>query len=293
MKYLKRIWLVTTDHLEDGLWFREMEDFKVGMNYVAVQVSRSRVVVLAFILMSNHVHFVLYGTREDVLAFIYGFKARYSRYLQRKYGLPEFLRDYGVDLQEIPEDDGHESPERAIAYVQMNSVAANICLHASQYPWGSGNAFFNAAPAKGRPLGTLSARAKRRILHCACDLPDTWLLGDDGYILPSSYLNIRYVEQLYRTPKRMNFFLVNSSKAKKRLGAGEAELPSFRDQTILSVLPDLCWSLFGKPGFNDLSESEQSEMLRQLRYRFGSQVNQLARVTGLSYDAAARLLDSL
>ena len=105
---------MTTDHLVDGLWFREMEDFKVGMNYVAVQASRSRVVVLAFILMSNHVHFVLYGTREDVLAFIYGFKTRYSRYLQRKYGLPEFLRDYGVDLQEIPEDDGQDGlvPER-------------------------------------------------------------------------------------------------------------------------------------------------------------------------------------
>ena len=293
MKYTKRIWLVTTDHLEDGLWFREMEDFKVGMNYVAVQVSRSRVVVLAFILMSNHVHFVLYGTREDVLAFIHGFKTRYSRYLQRKYGLQEYLRDTGLDLQEIPEDDGQESLERAIAYVQMNSVAANICLNASQYPWGSGDAFFNPAPKKGRPLKELSVRARRRILHCVCELPDSWVLGDEGYILPSSYLNVKYVEQLFRTPRRMNFFLVNSSKAKKRLGAAGSELPSFQDQTILSVLPDLCRTLFGKSGFSELSESEQPEMLRQLRFRFGCQVNQLSRVTGLSYDAAARLLDSI
>ena len=284
---------MTTDHLEDGLWFREMEDFKVGMNYVAVQVSRSRVVVLAFILMSNHVHFVLYGTREDVLAFIHGFKTRYSRYLQRKYGLQEYLRDTGLDLQEIPEDDGQESLERAIAYVQMNSVAANICLNASQYPWGSGDAFFNPAPKKGRPLKELSVRARRRILHCVCELPDSWVLGDEGYILPSSYLNVKYVEQLFRTPRRMNFFLVNSSKAKKRLGAAGSELPSFQDQTILSVLPDLCRTLFGKSGFSELSESEQPEMLRQLRFRFGCQVNQLSRVTGLSYDAAARLLDSI
>ncbi|MBR1577648.1 MAG: hypothetical protein IJ653_03580 [Bacteroidales bacterium] len=293
MKYMKKVWLVTTDHLEDGLWFREMEDFKVGMNYVAVQVSRSRVVVLAFILMSNHVHFVLYGTREDVLAFIHGFKARYSRYLQRKYGLQEHLRDNDLDLQEIPEDDGQESLERAIAYVQMNSVAANICLHASQYPWGSGDAFFNPAPKKGRPLGALSIRSKRRILHCACELPDHWTLCDEGYILPSSYLNIKYVEQRFQTPRRMNYFLVNSSKAKRRLGAGGSELPSFRDQTILSVLPDLCRTLFGKSGFEDLSETEQPEMLRQLRFRFGCQVNQLARVTGLSYDTAARLLDGI
>ena len=38
MKNEKKIWLVSTDHLEDGLWFREEDDFKVGMNYVAVQV---------------------------------------------------------------------------------------------------------------------------------------------------------------------------------------------------------------------------------------------------------------
>ena len=55
----KKIWLVSTDHLEEGLWFREEEDFKVGMNYVAVQVSQSGVTILAFILMSNHVHFIL------------------------------------------------------------------------------------------------------------------------------------------------------------------------------------------------------------------------------------------
>lgn len=106
MRNEKKIWLVTTDHLEDRLWFRVEDDFKAGMNLVAVQASLSDVIVLAFILMSNHVHFVLYGTREEVLAFIHGFKMRYARYLQLKYDLREFLRRNGVDLREIPEDEG-------------------------------------------------------------------------------------------------------------------------------------------------------------------------------------------
>ena len=293
MRNEKRIWLVTTDHLEDRLWFREEDDFKAGMNLLAAQVSRSAVIILAFILMSNHVHFVVYGTREDVLAFIHGFKMRYARYLQRKYGLQEFLRRNGVDLKEIADGDNQEALERVIAYVQMNSVAANICSHPSQYPWGSGGAFFNASPVRGSRLGDMSVRARRHILHCAIDLPADWLLSEEGYILPASYLNVKYVEELFRTPRRMNYFLASSSKAKNRLSSGETELPSFRDQTILSVLPDLCRALFGKASFSALTVPEQIEMLRQLRFRFSSNINQLARVTGLSYDAAARLLDSV
>ena len=65
---MKMIYLLSTDHFEDSLWFRDEEDFKVAMNYVAIQaVCSPDVVVLAFILMSNHVHFVLLGTRRRSL----------------------------------------------------------------------------------------------------------------------------------------------------------------------------------------------------------------------------------
>ena len=40
-----------------------------------------------------------------------------------------------------------------------------------------------------------------------------------------------------------------------------------------------------------LSESQLVELLRQLRYRFSAGADQLARVTGLSYEQAARSLD--
>lgn len=289
MKNERKIWLVTTEHLEDGLWFRDTADFIVGMNYVGVQVAVSGVIVLVFILMSNHVHFILYGTREEVLAFIHGFKMRFSRHLHNKYGLKESLRRNGVDLRELPEED--DTLERAIAYVQMNCVAANICSHPSQYPWGCGSCFFNTVPRNGIRLGALSARAKRRLLHCAVDLPDDWVLTEDGFILPASYMNVKYVEELFQTPKRMNHFLQYSSKARKRIESGEASLPAFRDQVVLSALPDLCRTLFGKPFFRELADPERAEILRQLRFRFSCNIDQLARVSGLAYEAVARLLD--
>ena len=290
---MRKLWLVTTEHLKVGLWFRDEEDFKVGMNFVAIQAHLSPVVVHSFILMSNHVHFVLAAeSQEDAEAFIDALKHRYSLYLRHKYGIKEFLRGNGVKADRLfPED---EDPEKAIAYVQMNCVAANICSHPSQYPWGTGNLYFNPTKPVGRPLGSLSKRARKRLLHTDIDtLPVHWLVNGDGYILPQNYVDIASVEACFRTPKRMNWFLANSSKAKKRVSAPDEHLPAFRDQVILAAIPDLCQSLFGKSAFSQLTQDEQIEFLRQLRFRFSANVNQIARVCGLTYEEAARLMDSV
>ncbi len=290
---MKRIYMLSTEHLENGLWFREEEDFKVAMNYVAIEAARHpEVAVLAFTLMSNHVHFVQKGERERVEDFVNSFKRRYSMYMQLKYGIREFLRNNGLDIKFIPYED--EAPERVIAYVQMNCVAAGICAHPSQYPWGSGNAFFCSTPLRGKRIGELSARARMKLLHSESDaVPKDWMVGDEGYVLPENYLSIREIETLFHSPKRMNYFLTSSSKAKKRLEIADEKLPAFRDQTILSALPDLCMSLFRKESFRQLLPEEQSEFARQIRFRFSADATQIARVCGITYAQAAALLDAL
>ncbi len=288
---MRKLWLVTTDHLEEDLWFRDDEDFRVGMNLVAVQAACCPdVVVLAFILMSNHVHFVLSGSRWAVEAFVQQFKHRYSIYYSRRWGIREFLRLNGVDFKEIPYED--EAPERAIAYVQMNCVAANICSHPSQYLYGTGDAFFSQKKVTGPRLGELSARARARLLHTYEALPLKWHLGPEGFIPPYEYVDVGAVEALFRVPKRMNYFLTSSSKARKRLES-EEHLPAFRDQIILAALPDLCRSLFGKDMFQELLQEERTELMRQIRFRFSADVNQIARVCGLSYAEAARMIDGI
>ena len=287
--------------------FKDVEDFKVGMNYVAVQVDKWKVAVLVFILMSNHVHFVLFCTREKSEQFINSYKREYSRYLRLKYGSKEHLRGNGMDIRLVPID--NESLERTLAYVQMNCVAANICGSPADYPWGSGACFFSGpmtgmpyAP-KGlaeagrqssafvtpgtRPLASIKAREQYRLIHSKAVLPGEWLMSDAGYILPSSYVRKDLVENVFGTPKRMNYFLQSSSKAKQRLETGEQSLPAFKDQVIVAALPDLCWSLFRKRQIGELSEEQMVELMRQLRFRFAANVNQIARVTGLSYEHAA------
>jgi len=286
-----QVWLITTDHLTDRLWFRDDEDYKAGMNLVAVLSCLLPVGVLAFILMSNHLHFVLACSREQAELFITEYKRRYAQYLRRKYGIKEFLRGSGVDIR--PLDGRDESQEWGIAYVQMNCVAANICLSPVNYPWGTGNAFFKPGPLPGRPLSTLSGRARKRLLHTDQNRPLDLLVGEEGYILPESYVQIARVESLFRTPGRMNYFLQNSSKAKRRLDSSETEIPSFRDQVVQSAIPDLCHTLFRKRKLEELTRKEQIELFKQLRYRFSSNPYQLARVAGFPYETVVEMLEGM
>jgi len=277
-------WLVTTDHLSDRLWFRDEEDFKMAMNIVAILAATLNVRIISFVLMSNHVHFVLECEEGDAWLFITKLKKRYSQYYWRKYGAKSFLEGNGIDIRPVSFDD--ESLERAIAYVQMNPVAANICLNPEGYPWGSGNAFFNQSPRKGVPFGSVSGREAERIIHCREKLPQDYLISDLGYIDAASYVQIGLVESLFRTPARMNYFLRSSSKA-KRLNEGV----SFTDQIISGAVKNLIATLFHMDSFPELVEVQQAETVRQIKYRFSCDPAQMARVLGISYDEVCRLLE--
>ncbi|SKC56218.1 hypothetical protein SAMN06298215_1673 [Bacteroidales bacterium WCE2008] len=287
MKQEKEFWLVTTGHLEDRLWFREEDDFKVGMNYVAVQAALTDVSILAFILMSNHVHFVLSCSENEAKEFVCIFKKQYGQYYSKKYSSKKLLRLNSVDFRQLSPKD--ESLERGIAYVQMNSVAANICSNSVNYPWGTGNCFFNPSPTNGLMVKNYSLRALRMLTHSHKKLPPDAVIYN-GYVLPTSYIRVKLVESIFRTPRRMNYFLNTSSKARRKT-ASEG-LPAFRDHIILATLPDLCMSLFQKHKQSELSQEELAELAKQLRFRFSSDPHQVARIIGTSYDDISKLLDS-
>lgn len=279
-------WLVTTSHLEDRLWFRDDEDFKYAMNLVAVLSVSFPGKIICFVLMSNHVHFVLQCTRKQAEGFINKFKGMYSRYCTLKYSDSELLRDNDIDIRELSIND--ESFERAVAYVQMNPPVANICLEPGGYAWGTGDTFFKEHRPPYHKAGSMSARALTRLTHSKMPIPPDYLIDQRGFVAPESYVPVEYVETIFRTPNRMTYFLRSSSKAKRM-----KEGPSFKDQSVLAGLKDLCVSMFQVNEMGMLSDSQKSELVRQLRYRFSSDPNQLARVCKLSYEEVCRLLELL
>jgi len=285
MKYF----LASTAHLERSLLFKDNEDFIAAMNFVAIVAFLSGVTVLSFVLMSNHVHFVLICSSEKAEKFINRFKKFYSAYYQRKYGGKEFLRRLKFDIRPLRLED--ESLQKGIAYVIVNPVAANLCLNPAMYPWGTGDTFFNLNPKTGRQLSCFTRNKQRKLLHSKVSLPQSYCVSEEGYILPSSFIPVRQVESLFRTPKGLNHFINNSSKAKIRLEKLAA--PTFSDQLILSACNDLIRSLFRAQCINDLDNYQKGLLLDQLRRRFSADIGQVCRVTGISYSDAAMMIDNL
>lgn len=282
--------MITTDHLCGRIWFRDEEDFRAAMNYAAIVAVLTGVRIVAFVLMSNHVHFIVACDDESrARCFIDRFKLKYGLYFWRRYGVKEHLRENSVHIQAV--DTGEESLERAIAYVQMNPVAAGICQHASLYSWGTGAVFFNQTQPRGTPLHTLSKREQIACFHCKDPVPGHYLLGEDRYILLSSYVNVGFVETLFRSSKRYNYFLATSSKARARLEKDAA--PAFQDKNVLAGAIDLCRSLYGVSSFDELSDSQFVEILRQMKFRFGTGLEQLVRITGRSSQDLSVKLDSM
>ena len=285
MKYF----FLSSSHLEDRIWFRDDDDFKVGMNYVALVSTRCEVSVIVFVLMSNHVHFVLFGKDESAMRAFYAyFKMLYSKYYKRKYGVAHFLRGNTLDCRQILPSD--EALERVIAYVLMNPVAANICLHPVNYPWGCGNCFFSPRKVKGRPASTLGPRERRRLFHSEQPAGRNTIVGDEGYILPESFVRKDMVEAVFRTPGRLNYFLNTSSKARHVLESENALMPSFRDQNLAGFAQDICFSLFRKTSFSVLEEPEKQRLVFEVHRRSGADPKQLARVLEMPPTEVATLL---
>lgn len=88
----------------------------------------------------------------------------------------------------------------------------------------------------------------------------------------------------------MNYFLQNSSKAKRALSRLDMNLPSFRDQTLLAVLPDLCQSLFRERDIHLMNREQQAVLVEEIRRRFSADVNQIARIIGISYSEIASMM---
>lgn len=285
-------YLISTDHLSDGIWFRDDEDFTIGMNHVAVLASHKTVFILCFVLMSNHVHFVIgCDNRKQALEFVTQFKNIYSRYYGTKYQVTEFLRRNKVDIRLLPIEE--EALEKAIAYVLMNPVAANICTHAALYPWGSGSCYFRDAPVTGQPIRILSRRKQCALLKSNVKVEQNYCISPSGYILPESYICIPFVEKIFRTAGRLNFFLNNSSKAKARFEADSNLVPSFRDQLIASAIGDICHTLFHKRYFDECNNREKARMAYELQRRFSADPKQIARVLGCNLKDITLWLDSV
>ena len=284
----KGFYHVSSQGLEKNDIFKTHQDFIQGVNDIAICVLGFDVIILAFCLMSNHFHFVLYGTLEQCRMFAEAYKRMCAIRMRNIAGDVKGL--IAVEIQ-IDNLDSQEYLENAIAYVLRNPLAAGLLIMPFHYPWSSIQTYFRGdLKPVGKRLGDLSVRAKRHILHSRQNVPDTYIVDEQGMISPSCFVDTSKVEEIFRHPARLMMGIARKVEMDVEVRLGLQNSIGITDQELLTQMNELVKLEFGKNSFYGLSIEDRLKLCSLLKRNFGAGAKQIARVTRLSPEIVAKIV---
>lgn len=276
---------VYTKGLEENLIFRDRSDYITGMNYVALCTFITGIDMLAFTLMSNHFHFVIYGAPEEAKRFIDLYKMYVSRYIYRRYGTNSLLRHVKTGCKIV--DPTGEGLKIAIAYVLRNHIKAGINQSVQGYEWSSGHCYFAGTDLLDgcRPVSELGTREYRNVMHSNILIDKQFRLNSKGYIEPASYICINFVESCFGRVRSFDYFIYKANSARPKEGPIE-----FSDGTVIAGLQEILNKRFEVTHLDDLKDVLKKEVMLILRRQFNCSPKQLARILNMSLnDVSAQL----
>lgn len=284
---------ICTEGLETEIIMRDDEDFAVARNYMALSSWKTKVFILAFCLMSNHVH-VLVGTknRKQALDFIRHFKQIYSTYLHNKYGLDNALKG---QLESIAIISDIKYLRNCIAYILRNAVSAMICRRVDEYPWSSYGAYFKEGKTGLElPIASLKGRQRKRILRTRMNLDDCpFRIYEDGNISVDSFVRNDLVHLAFNNSgKLFLYYLGCCNDTQMEYEFAIRPLMMSNDYDLLSAAEGVAAQRFRGKNISKLTSSEKCSMLKHLYFNYKSTVPQLSRVMGLSRDLVRKVLST-
>lgn len=305
---VRNCWHLSSDGGYAFALFETEDDFKAAMNRLALLACRSGVVILAFCIMDNLVHFVLYGPREDCEAFTKEFLNLTAHYNSRKHSNRRGASSIPLSCQCIEDE---EYLLNAICYDIRNPPVNGLRYMFYDYPWSSGPLYFRTASGWAAPLwkaapeawpegtreffkvgraGDIGAREWRRLTGSDQRVPEDWLIAG-GVILPSSYIPSDIVEKLFKSHRAFNYFAGRSKEKDMEEVMGVWSSLSLQDTEMRQHRDEEMAALYGTDKIRSLSIRQRIEVGRILRRKYMTSVKQIARVVCIPPEEAGRFLD--
>lgn len=276
-------WHVYTSGKETPVLFATKEDLSFVMNVVAQAALEFRptygrndfqtsgVVIIAFEVMNNHLHFILSGSKEDILAFFAFIKRRLSRTIRD-------ARCLEANLKSI---DNLVSLRNNIVYVNRNGYVADPNYTPFNYPWGTGRFYFNDIPTHTR-YSDLKLTPKRQMFRGrAPELPGDWAILD-RYVAPSSYCSIQFGMGVFRDAHQYFNLLGKNVEAYQELALEFGDTDFLTDSELFVKVASIVRETYRLTGIRDLSKAQKLDLARTLHYDYRSSNGQIRRILGLS-----------
>lgn len=262
--------------------FHDPADFMAAMNRVAILAHKYHLVILAFVLMDNHIHLIVRAeSKDDADRFANEFKRLTGLYCSRHYGEKGSLRRLPVKVQTIV---GEDELKTKICYVLKNPTKARIGMF-YDYPWGSGNLYFrDTGDASFLEMGVrvsdLGLNQSRAVFQSRQKIPKDWVVVD-GLILPANYIPVKEVESLFKTPRSFMYFLSLNKDDEIEQETGEGDNIRLTDSELRQERNAISQQLFGIAKLQDLSVPQRLKLARKLRSKYLCSKKQISRIVRL------------
>ena len=266
----------------ETVMFRDNEDYVTGINYLAVcqialnqiapnqitpnQITPKKIEIIAFCLMSNHLHIVAKGENAILKKFIISFKRRYSMWLARKYN------------------------EHNIAYVLRNPIAAGINVSPFQYKWSSASCYFRQKDIGNKKDQTgLSGNRIRRIFKTRTLIIDGINIIDGEMADLMSFVKFTEVEAIFKTSRALMYFMSKDNDNEIELEMNTLKKVSYNDSTVINAIRQICEKKFQTSQINALGIHEKCSLVKYMKKNFNSSPKQIARILSLRLQTIAQI----
>lgn len=283
---------VCTDGQESPIIMKDVEDYRTAHNYLAISAWKCGITILAYCIMSNHIHVaVICRDRETAERFIRMFKRLYSLYLNRKYGSRQQMHGTADSISLI---DSMQYLKNCIAYILRNPVCAKICGKVEDYRWSSHTCYFNRAKDTSKPVSQFSIRNLRKILMTRADLSDCpFHINQEGYIADSSFVRNDIVEKIFQNSGRaFLFYLGTCNDAKMEYDMACKPLLRVNDTELSGIAESLASSRFNGKSISELSTQSRCLLIKNLFFNNKTSIPQLSRILGISRELVSKILRS-
>lgn len=279
---------VCTDGTVLPWMFKDKQDFIYGCNRVGICQLLTGVIILHFILMDNHVHFLLYGNLEGCRKFIDKYKLLTSKWISHKYDIPKHLRRLPVSI--IPLKSEEDILETA-AYIDRNAIMAGYKGLPSEYPWGSCRLMFKEKDeGKWNLVRDFSENELRDILKSRINFPPQWSFNNEGMINPLCFIDIDRAESLFKTPVRYLYFLSKKLEGKINLTLVQGHKSFISDKDLREIAIALAINESGTTDIRLLDIKTRLTIARELRKNYLASHKQIARILHIEASTLKELI---
>ena len=273
-----------TEGLKDDILFASTLEFIAGINRIAICLLRlgpdHPVQVICFVLMDNHVHFILYGLEEDCILFMERFKLSTELWLRYHGRENSPGKKWRIGHWLIPD------PERlcnTIAYIHRNPMAAGMAYTPGGYRWSSGSLPFADATfvtRYGKRVDHFSRNDQKRLFCSKIQVPGEWIILPDGIIWPGEFVNYKLIERQFNSAQDYQFLLNKrvEDDINREMHGAQISLP---DGEIATRCRAIAEQLYRERNITHLTVQQRLSLAQFLRKETGAPPKQIARVVHL------------